>query len=197
MKIARRVVLGLAIVLVLLIVAAFFMPRHATVSRSVEIAAPASVVFPMVGDLRRFNEWSPWFARDPAAVYTFTGPTDGVDQTMNWTSKDPDVGAGSMTVERIEPEKVVVMAIAFAGEGDAQATITLESTGALTRVVWRFDSDLGFNPIARYFGLMMDGRVGPDYERGLARLKTVAEAATPSGEAGPSSRPADASGPSQ
>jgi len=36
--------------------------------------------------------------------------------------------------------------------------------------------DLGAGPIRRYFGLFMDGMIGPDYERGLGRLKTLAEA---------------------
>ena len=176
MKIAKRIVLGVAVVLVLLVVAAYLLPRHATVSRTIEIAAPPSAVFPLVGDLRRFNEWSPWAERDPAAVYTFTGPTDGVGQTLNWTSKDPDVGTGSMTVDRLAPEKAVALTVVFAGEGSAAATIGLEPAGAGTKVVWAFDSDLGFDPIARYFGLMIDGMVGPDYEKGLARLKAVAEA---------------------
>jgi hypothetical protein len=36
--------------------------------------------------------------------------------------------------------------------------------------------DLGANPLARYFGLWMDGMVGPDFEEGLGRLKALAEA---------------------
>jgi effector-binding domain-containing protein len=34
---------------------------------------------------------------------------------------------------------------------------------------------MGASPIGRYFGLMMDRMVGKDYERGLAKLKTVVE----------------------
>lgn len=36
--------------------------------------------------------------------------------------------------------------------------------------------DLGANPLARYFGLWMDGMVGPDFEEGLGRLKALSEA---------------------
>jgi hypothetical protein len=32
------------------------------------------------------------------------------------------------------------------------------------------------NPIARYFGLLFHKMIGSDYERGLAKLKAVAEA---------------------
>ena len=34
---------------------------------------------------------------------------------------------------------------------------------------------LGMNPVMRWMGLMIDGPIGADYERGLARLKNVAE----------------------
>lgn len=173
--------LGLIIigVVAVAIVVAFILPRHAIVTRSVEIAAPPSAVFPLVGDLRRFNEWSPWADIDPETVYTFTGPIDGVGQTLNWESGDKRVGTGSMSIAAIEPDSRVDMAIAFVGQGTALASVVLEPAGTGTKVTWGLDTDLGFNPIARYFGMMMDGMVGPDYEKGLARLKAVAEAPPP------------------
>ena len=44
-----------------------------------------------------------------------------------------------------------------------------------THVTWSFDSDMGAGPIGRYFGLLMDRMVGPDFEGGLANLKALAE----------------------
>jgi uncharacterized protein YndB with AHSA1/START domain len=172
---------GIAIIAVVIgaVVVAFFLPRHAIVARSVEIAAPPAVVFPLVGDLRRFNEWSPWAEIDPEAVYTFTGPIDGVGQTLNWESKDKRVGAGRMSIAAIEPGSRVVLDVDFDTEQGALSTLVVEPAGAGTRVTWTFDSDLGFNPVARYFGMMLDGMVGPDYEKGLARLKAVAETPPP------------------
>jgi uncharacterized protein YndB with AHSA1/START domain len=173
--------LGLAIVVVvaLAILVAFALPRHAIVARSVEIAAPPATIFPLVGDLRRFNEWSPWATIDPETVYTFTGPIDGVGQTLHWESKDKLVGSGSMSIAALEPDRHVDMVVDFGEERTALASIILEPAGSGTLVVWTLDSDLGLNPIARYFGMMMDGLVGPDYERGLARLKAAAEAPPP------------------
>jgi len=175
MVIVKWAVAAVAALLVVLVAIAFVLPRHATVSRSVEIAAPPSALFAIVGDLRRFNDWSPWFDRDPAAVYTFTGPTDGVGQTLNWKSEDKTVGSGSMAIERLDPDKAVDMAITFAGQGAAKAAMVLEPVAAGTKVTWGFSSDLGFDPVARYFGLMMDGIVGPDYDKGLAKLKAIVE----------------------
>ena len=37
------------------------------------------------------------------------------------------------------------------------------------------DTDMGKNPIGKFFGLMMDKMVGPDFERGLNNLKSLCE----------------------
>jgi carbon monoxide dehydrogenase subunit G len=173
--------LGIAIVglVVAGLVVAFILPRHAVVTRSIEIAAPPSAVWPIVADLRRFNEWSPWVDLDPVAAYTFTGPTDGIGQTLNWQSEVQRVGSGAMTVDGLEPDSRVDIGVAFADAGTARSFILLEPAGSGTRATWGIDSDLGFNPIARYFGMMADGVDGPDYEKGLARLKALAEAPPP------------------
>jgi uncharacterized protein YndB with AHSA1/START domain len=185
MRIVKRILLGLVIVAAVLVAVAFILPRYATVFRSIEIAAPPAAIFPYVSDLRRMNEWSPWMELDPNAEITFTGPTEGVGQTMQWKSDDPKVGSGSQTITRLEPDLEVESSLDFGSQGMAMASIDLESMGPGTKVTWGFTSDLGFNPVARYFGLMFDQWIGTDYERGLAKLKTVVEAAPPGQPAAP------------
>lgn len=43
-------------------------------------------------------------------------------------------------------------------------------------MTWGFSGDFGYNLMGRYIGLMMDWFAGPDFEKGLAKLKTTAEA---------------------
>src|SRR5689334_13758627 len=121
MKLLKRVVIALVAIVVIAVLVSFTMPRHPTVSRSIEIAAPVETIFPIVSDLRRFNEWSPWFERDPEAKYTFTGPVDGVGQTLNWTSKKPEVGSGKQTILRIDAPKEVEMLLDFGQQGVADS----------------------------------------------------------------------------
>jgi len=179
MRIVKRIVAGIVVVVLLLVVVAYLLPRHAVVSRSIEIDAPPAVIFPLVADLRRAEEWSPWLELDPDVEITFTGPTDGVGQTMNWQSDNPNVGSGSQSITMLEPDSKVETALDFGDQGTATASFNLVPDGAATEVTWGFSSDLGFNPVARYFGLMFDKWIGADYEKGLAKLKTVAEAQTP------------------
>jgi hypothetical protein len=45
-----------------------------------------------------------------------------------------------------------------------------------TEVTWSMETDLGYNPIARYFGLFFDKMIGDDFEKGLDNLNTIANA---------------------
>lgn len=165
------VALGLAA-----LIGGYFLPRSPEVTRSVDIALPRAAVFPLVADLRRLADWSPWLAADPDIAITFTGPLDGVGQTVTWESKRAAVGAGAATITAIALDEAVEMRVTRAGHQAHAAWFRLAEKGAgETTVLWGYRTDLGFNPVDRYRGLALDGAIGPDYERGLARLKAVAE----------------------
>jgi hypothetical protein len=175
MLVFKRILAAVAALIVLLVIVAFFLPGEAVVTRSTEIAAPASKVFTLTGDLRRFNEWSPWADIDPGMTTTFTGPADGVGQTMNWKSDNEQVGSGSIAITRLDPDRSTEVAIDVEGQSTAASWIALDPNGERTRVTWGFKTDLGLNPVSRYMGLMFDRWIGPDYEKGLSRLKSLAE----------------------
>jgi carbon monoxide dehydrogenase subunit G len=58
--------------------------------------------------------------------------------------------------------------------GQAVAPVNLAPEGTGTRVSWQFDAALR-NIIERWFGLLFDRMIGPDFERGLANLKVYIE----------------------
>lgn len=167
---------GLLLVVVLLLLAGLMLPRHIEVSRDIVIDAPPAAVWPLVSDLRRFNEWSPWAAIDPAGTtYRLEGADTGVGQILHWASAHPDVGTGRHEIVEIDPARAVTARLEFGETGTARATIILIPAGRGTEVTWDFETDVGFNPVARWIGLMFDSWVGNDYEKGLARLKVLAE----------------------
>jgi hypothetical protein len=181
---ARRALAGVAGLAAALLAVAWLLPRQPVVSRSIEVAARPAAIFPLVGDLRRSSEWQPWFGRDPRMVVTFTGPVDGVGQTMVWEGDPATVGSGRQSIVRLEPDREVETALDVAGRGAATVSITLAADDGTTAVTWRLRTDLGFNPVARYVGLRLDRMVGPDFESGLAKLKALAEAPPAAGQAG-------------
>lgn len=175
MRIVKKILIGLVLLVVALLVVSLFLPSAVSVARSTSIAAPPEAVFPFVNDLKKTNEWSPWVARDPDMRQTFEGPGQGVGTKATWQSDHPDVGSGSQEIiESVENQKVRV-ALDFGEQGIATAGFLLEPVDDGTKVTWHFETELGFNPVMRYMGLMFDTWIGAEYETGLASLKTLVE----------------------
>jgi len=168
----------IAAIALIIVGGSFLLPAQAVVTRSIDIQAPPEKVFAIVGDLRRFNEFSPWADIDPDIKYTFEGPESGVGQRMKWSSDNADVGSGTQTIVKYEPTTFVESQLDFGMRGRSTASFDLVPSTAGTNVTWTFNSDLEGIP-AKWFGLMFDRWIGADYEKGLAKLKSVAETPAP------------------
>jgi len=175
MRILKRVVLFVVVLVVLLAGIGMLLPRTVHVERATSIGAPPATVFALVNGYRLFNKWSPWFALDPEAQYTYEGPDFGAGAKMAWASAKKDVGSGSQRIVESRPDEMVRTELDFGDQGLATAQFTLAPEGDGTRVTWGLDADMGAGPIGRWFGLLMDRMVGKDYDKGLAGLKTLAE----------------------
>ena len=170
-----KVLIGFVGILIALVVLSVFLPATAHVERSIVVKASPNEIFPYVNNLKAFNRWSPWFERDPDAQYEFTGPSNGVGMKMKWQSESDRVGSGSQEIVESRAPDFVATRLDFGQQGAANAEWRLEPSNGSTLVVWGFDSELGSNPMSRYFGLMMDSFIGADYEQGLENLKTLVE----------------------
>lgn len=183
MRVIRGLFWFLLLLLAGLVIGAFFVPERASAERSIVVERPASVIYGLVDGYGRFNEWSPWAELDPATVYTFDGPRDGVGARMTWSSENPSVGRGKQTIVEAEPYARVVQRVVFDGRQESTATMTFEPVDGGTRVTWRLEADFPLrlggsffdDLVGRWFSTLLDRFVGADYERGLARLKDLAE----------------------
>jgi effector-binding domain-containing protein len=183
MRFLKRLVVLLVVLVVLAIGVAFVLPGSAHVERSITIARPPSVVFAVLNSFRRFNDWSPWVGKDPQAHYTISGPVAGVGAKESWVGDPRTVGSGSQEIIESKPNESVTMALDFGDMGKATARFLLSADGKGARVTWTLDTQaplaldghLLWNATGRYIGLFMDKMVGPDYESGLAKLKTLSE----------------------
>lgn len=176
MVVLKRLALGIAVLVAVLAGIGFVLPRTAHVERSAPIHARPATVFAVLNGFKRFNDWSPWFEMDPNAVTTYEGPASGVGARMNWAGNEA-VGSGSQEIVESVPSSRIRIKLVFGGWDTAQtATYTLEPQGDGTYLTWAYDTDLGGNVVARYLGLVMDGMMGGDLERGLTRLNGFVEA---------------------
>ncbi len=177
MKIVKRLLRGLGVAALVLILIGMVLPDRAQVKRSTVIQAPPSEVFALINDFREFNKWSPWFARDPNMQIAFTGPATGLGSKMSWRSNHSEVGTGTQQIIASEPHSLVRTHLDFGQQGAAIAEFRLTPRGNdATEVTWGFDAEFGWDLVGRYFGLLLDAMIGPDYEKGLTNLKSLAEA---------------------
>ena len=183
MRFLKRLIGFLLILIVVLIGVAFVMPAHWHVERSTTIARPASEVFALLNGYRRFNEWSPWAAKDPNAKYTIAGPATGVGAKQSWVGDPKTVGSGSQEIVESKPDQSITTALDFGDMGKSTARFQLAPDGQGTKVTWSldggnaitFDGKFLFGVIGRYMGPFMEKMIAPDYEAGLAKLKALAE----------------------
>ena len=152
-------------------------PADFRLTRSTIIAAPPAVVFAQVNDFHQWQAWSPWAKMDPNAMNTFEGPPQGVGSKFSWAGNNK-VGAGSMTITESRPSDLVQLRLEFIRPFTAtnRTEFTFQPQDGKTLVTWTMTGQNNF--IAKAFSLFMDCEkmVGPDFEKGLANLKAVAEA---------------------
>lgn len=174
MALLRKIILIVGGLLVILALIGFMLPSHYAVERSIVIDAPPSDVYPNVVDLREWQQWGVWFKRDPDMQISYSGPDRAIGMRSTWLSETE--GSGEMEITQLEHNKKVVYRLYFPDyDMGSTGQFELEGLEQGTRVTWRDEGHVGNNPVDRYFVLMMDELLGPDFEMGLENLKTVVE----------------------
>jgi effector-binding domain-containing protein len=175
MNLLKKLLLGVAVILVLCVGVGLFLPRTAHVERFIVINARPATVFTVLNGFRQFAQWSPWAEYDPHMKLVFEGPAAGVGARYSWTGNE-QVGTGSQEILESTPYRFIKLKLVFGDfPGEFVSSYTLEPEGEGTRLIWAFDADYGNSVMGRYFGLLSDSMIGPDYVKGLARLKSFAE----------------------
>lgn len=173
----KKILIVLAAAVALLIVVVATRPAQYRVERSALVAAPPALVYAQIADFHRWEGWSPWARLDPGMKTDYQGPASGKGAAYHWSGNDK-VGEGRMTITGEKPPEQLVIKLEFLKPWSQTSTaaFALAPEGAATRVTWTMygDSDL----LGKAMSLVkdFDKMVGPDFEKGLAALKAVAEA---------------------
>jgi hypothetical protein len=172
---ARKILIGVAAVVVLFLIVVAMQPATFHVERSVTIAAPAETAFAQVNDFHAWAKWSPYEKLDPGMKRTFEGAPSGVGAVYAW-SGNKEVGEGRMTIEKSEPSQIAIK-LEFLKPFTATCTASFSFVPAPdgAKVTWAMDGKNSFVAKGMHLFMDMDKHVGSDFERGLAALKTLAE----------------------
>jgi len=172
------ILLALVIIAILFFVMAVGQPDEFKVVRSATITATPVAVFEQVNDFHKWDAWSPWARLDPACKNTFSGAAAGKDAGFAWDGNNK-VGAGRMTITESQSPELIRINLEFLRpfKTNNVTEFTFRPQGNQTLVAWTMTGKVNF--MCKVFGLLMDGdkMVGKDFEKGLASMKAIVEAA--------------------
>jgi uncharacterized protein YndB with AHSA1/START domain len=173
-----KILIGLAALVVLLVLVVALQPSEFRITRTTTVAAPPSAVFAQVNDFHKWEAWSPWAKLDPAARNTFDGAPAGSGAVFAWAGNSK-VGEGRMTITESRPNELVRIRLEFMKPFAATNTaeFTFKPDGERTAVTWSMFGHNNFIGKAVCLVMNMDKTLGGEFDKGLAAMKSVAEAA--------------------
>ncbi|HHL31304.1 MAG TPA: hypothetical protein ENJ41_01875, partial [Oceanospirillales bacterium] len=175
MRTLRYLVLALLFLLLVVVTVGFFLPSKVHMQRNIAINRDKASIFAVINSLENFNHWSPWYQYDINAEYILSGAKAGVGSKLSWQGNDK-VGTGSNEIiESVLDDHIKTKFYFGKSENPAYSIISITEKNNHSEVTWAFESDFGYNVFYRYFGLVLEDMIAPDYERGLTNLKKYVE----------------------
>jgi hypothetical protein len=174
----KKILIVLVAILAIFAGVVALQPAEFRIVRSATIAAPAAVVFSQVNDFHNWQAWSPWARLDPAAKNSFEGPASGTGAIFKWSGNN-QVGEGTMTLTDSEPNDLIKIKLDFVRPmvNTNAVEFTFKPEGDQTLVTWNMTGRNNFIGKAFCLFMDMDKLVGAQFEKGLAQMKAIAEAA--------------------
>ncbi len=174
----RKIFIALVATVVLFAAFVALQPAEFRVARSIAISAPRPAVFAQVNDFRKWEAWNPWGKIDPAMTKTYGGAPVGVGAVYTWSGNN-EVGEGSMTIIESRPGELIRIKLEFLKPFAATNTseFTFKPEGDQTAVTWSMEGNNNFVAKALHLFMNMDDMIGGQFEKGLASMKSVTEAA--------------------
>jgi len=173
-----KILVALAVIVLGFVGVVAMRPSEYRVARTATIAAPAPAVFAQVNDFHKWEAWNPWAKLDPAMKQAYAGTPAGAGAIYTWAG-NREVGEGRMTMAESRPNEVIRITLEFLKPFAATSTaeFTFKPQGEQTVVTWSMTGENNFIAKAVHLFMNMDTMIGGMFEKGLAALKTAAEAA--------------------
>jgi len=180
MKIFKIIISTIIILIISVLIAAFFAPTTKVVERSVTIDASKGIVFGQISDFKTWPHWDAWYAKDTTQVRTYIGQLGDEKYGYQWESEEDNVGNGSIYFTSISGQDTLLYDFSFDENDDddgieqqAMGYFYLSENEESTSVTWGMISTMNYP--AQILNYFLDAMVGPDLEEGLNNLKTRLE----------------------
>ncbi len=172
----KRIVIALLVLAAVFVAVGLVLGSHFRVERRTTIKADIARVHELCGELKNWPQWEPWRDDDPSIVVTFGDKTTGVGAHQSWKGS---AGDGELTFTRCDPQAGITYDMVFINGEERMPSVALMNYRQLqpgsVEVSWVIEGDLKAPVIGGYLALAFDSMIGPSFERGLAKLKSVCE----------------------
>lgn len=178
-KTLKTIIIILGCIVLIVMVPPIFMPSKYTAESSIVIKSTPYNVFPYFADLRNWEKWSPWKEKDPSTLYTYSENSLGAGSTMEWDSKNEELGTGKITTVQFKKFHHINYQLSFIKpfESNSGGQIMAEKTDDdQVRVTWTNTAKLKY-PLERWFNVFMNFEkiIEKDFSKGLNNLKALVE----------------------
>jgi len=174
MKILKVILIIVVVLAAIFFIGGMFLPKTYSVSRSIVVNAPDSMIYKNIADFNNFLKWNPWYKMEPTATVDISGVPLQPGHLYKW--KGDKSGEGQMLITKIEKDKHVDIELKFLKpfESIAQTTFELDTAKNGTYVTWTMKG-ANNSTMEKWMGLCFNGMIGGDFEDGLKGLKDLSE----------------------
>lgn len=180
-------IVALVIVAVLGVVAAVVMPSSGHVERSITVSKDLRPVYDLLDNFGRLPQYSVLRREDRNLQFSFSGAAYGPGAAISWTSTNPKIGNGGLTIASATPDfaKIdsnthkasIVWNLNNVWRGqDKHFTLDMERSGSrdqLTKITWAYDVSYGWNLVNRFANLYIHGDPDAFIQFGLNNLQNI------------------------
>lgn len=172
----KKIAIGLVAVIAIILGLAATKPDSFQIQRATVIKAPPEKIMPLVTDFHNWAMWSPWEHLDPKMQRTFTGASSGKGSVYAWKGNS-DVGQGRMEITEVVAPVKTVIKLDFIEPITSSNVTTFDMVPKddKTTVTWTMTGPMPYLTKVMNVFASMDSLIGPDLERGLAKMKMTAE----------------------
>jgi uncharacterized protein YndB with AHSA1/START domain len=172
----KKIAMAIGAIVVVVLGLAAMKPDTFSVKRTISIKAPPAKVAGLITDFHQWSSWSPWEHLDPAMKRTFSGAQAGKGAVYEWEG-NKDVGKGRMEIMDAATPARTAIKLDFLEPFESHniTEFTLVPEGDATTVSWNMSGPMPFISKIMSVFTSMDAMIGSDFEKGLAKLKAVAE----------------------
>ena len=168
--------IAVAVVVLAIVGIAASKPDTFRTARSATVNAAPDKIYPLIADMRKMNTWNPFAGDNPDVEGRYSGPAAGVGSAYSFDGKKSGRGRIEVT-DAAAPRKAEMrlrMVKPFACDNAIE--FTLQPNGPATDVTWTMHGRQPFLAKLMNVFINCDKMVGGQFDKGLAKLKAMAEA---------------------